>query len=150
MKIYKLFLIMAKMEKGSLIDNPRRLVLSDFILPLSIRKILATQAKRVYFTRLSIKHIAEKGEMGLHILQNINRILNNPDRIHLSKISNRFLISKQITFSSNEKAHGVVIELIENKKNVIVTGFIAKEAYFKNLKLLWGATYSPSQQPPKK
>lgn len=150
MNIYELFLQMQNMEKGCIIKNPHDLVLTDFYVPNLIKQIIEITEKSLYFTRLSLKHIAEKGEAGLYIINNIQNILNEPDSIHLGNFTNRFLISKKIIFSTNEKAHGIILEITKENQNVIVTGFIAKEAYFKNLKLLWRATYSPSQQPPKK
>lgn len=140
MDVYELFLEFKSLETGFIIDNPYDLILTEFYLPYFIRNILNIPENPVYFTRLSLKHIAEKGDAGLHILNNIQVILKNPDRIHIGNFTNRFLISKQITFSSNEKAHGVILEITKEDENIIVTGFIAKEAYFKNLKLLWGAT----------
>lgn len=150
MNIQDIFLDMQNMEKGVLIDNPHSIIITTFKISDDIANILKTFNTNIYFTRLSMKHLAEKGEAGRHIFNNIKDILEHPDAIHLGNFFNRYLISKQIIFSSNEKAHGVVLEVIQEYGNIIVTGFVAKPPYFKNLKLLWGTTFSPSQQPPKK
>jgi len=149
MKLYKIFKQMQKLPKGEIIENPHDLILTDFKLSKKILYLLKTENISISFTRLSIKHLAEKGEQGEYILGKIDEILKNPEKIHLGNFSNRFLISKKILFKNDSKDHVVNIEITEYKGNIVVTGFIARKSYFKNLKLLWGSAPSPSQQFPK-
>lgn len=147
MDIYQVFLEMKHTPKGALIENPYDLIETDFIISDSILHILQTQHASVSFTRLSIKHLAEKGYSGEYILYKMKEILISPDSIYSGNFENRFLILKKINFKNDTKPHIVTLEVTNDTENIIVTGFIARNSYFKNLKLLWGAAQSPSQQP---
>lgn len=138
---------MKLIPKGELIDDPYHLIMTDFLISEDILNILNTTDISVYFTKLSIKHLAEKGDSGEYIFRHIKKILKSPDRIFSGNFSNRFLISKKIDFELKLRAHVITIEVTKNLGNIIVTGFVSKESYFKNLKLLWGTASSPSQQP---
>lgn len=147
MNIYEVFLEMRHMQKGHWIENPYDLIQTDFILSNNILHILQASRTSVFFTRLSIKHLSEKGNSGEYILYKMKEILETPDNIYLGNFKNRFLISKMIMFQSDIKPHVITLEITKNTENIIVTGFIARNSYFKNLELLWGAAQSPSQQP---
>lgn len=132
---------MKKIPSGHIINNPYDLINTNFILSEEISDILSISKNKIFFTRLSLKHLSEKHD-GKYILKKMKEILLSPDRIHIGNFSNRFLVSKMIYFEDKHKAHVVTLEITESKNNIIVTGFISKESYFKNLRLLWG-TASP-------
>lgn len=131
---------MKKLPKGYIIDNPYDLIRTEFYLTDSISNLLKTN-NTVYFTRLSVKHLAEKHD-GKYLLKIIKEILRNPDSVYIGNFSNRFLITKSIIFNGKNRPHLVNIEITKEGNNIIVTSFICKDAYFKNLRLLWG-TASP-------
>ena len=137
---------MKKLPKGYIIENPFDLILIDFKISNNILSTLNTQNNLVYFTRLSIKHLSEKHD-GVYILKKIKEILKSPDRIYVGNFLNRFLVSKMIYFKNDKKAHVITIEVTQDNKNIIVTGFISKESYFKNLRLLWGTAYPHLNNP---
>lgn len=149
MELHQIFLEMQKLPKGFIIENPHDLICTNFRLPQHILPILKTNNQNLSFTRLSIKHLAEKGIQGKYIMDKIDIILANPESIHAGNFSNRFLISKKIIFGIDHKNHIINIEITKDKNNIIVTAFLARNSYFKNLKLLWGTAQSPSQQPSK-
>ncbi len=146
MNLYKTFSQFKKIPAGIIIDNPYELICTDFKISKNILSILKTNNNSVSFTRLSLKHLSEKGERGEYIIKQINKILKDHDFIYSGNFSNRFLITKKIFFKTEEKNHIINIEITKEKENIIVTGFIARKSYFKNLNLLWGTAQSPSQQ----
>jgi hypothetical protein len=149
MNTYEIFTEMRKLPKGYIIEDPYGLIQTHFKITDKILHILKTKDNSVFFTRLSIKHLSEKVIDGEYIFSKIKQILKEPDRIHVGNFSNRFLISKDILFNNSLKAHIVNLEINKKTGNIIVTGFISREDYFKNLRLLWGTASSPSQQLPK-
>ncbi len=140
MELHQIFLEMQKLPKGFIIDNPHDLILTNFRLPKPILPILKTNSQNLLFTRLSIKHLAEKGDLGAYLLDHINQVLENPDTVQLGNFPNRFLISKEVTIRETRKSHVITVEITEDKNNIIVTSFIGKISYLKSLKLLWGTT----------
>jgi hypothetical protein len=132
---------MKKLPNGYIIKNPHDLINTGFYIADEVLKILNTNKNKVYFTRLSVKHLSEKHD-GEYLLGTFKEILKYPDKIYLGNFSNRFLISKIINFKNKNKRHIVNIEVTHDQNNIIVLGFIVKESYFKNLRLLWG-TASP-------
>ncbi len=140
MELQEIFLQMQKLPKGFIIENPHDFIYTDFKLPKHVLHILNTNNQNLLFTRLSIKHLAEKDELGLYLFEHIREVLENPDSVHLGNFSNRFLISKEVIIRETRKSHIITIEITEDKDNIIVTSFIGKVTYLKNLKLLWGTT----------
>lgn len=140
MKLQEIFLQMQKLPKGIIIDNPHELIETDFKLPKVILHVLKTKKQDLLFTRLSIKHLAEKGELGESLFNHIGQVLENPDTVHVGNFLNRFLISKEIIIRETRKSQVITIEITENEDNIIVTSFVGKNSYLKNLKLLWGTT----------
>ena len=135
MDLQQLFLTMQKLPKGVIIDNPHDLIYTNFKLPKEILSILNTNNQKLMFTRLSIKHLAEKVIQGEYIINKISVIIAEPDSIHSGNFTNRFLVSKKIFFGIHQKNHIINIEITKDKNNIIVTGFMARNSYFKNLKL---------------
>lgn len=135
---------MQNLDKGAIISDPHVLVKTNFHLPLEIQKIINSSGKSISFTRLSLKHLAEKGGDGERMLNLMGSILWSPEAVHASHMPSRFLISKLYPATIGIKPHTVTIEVIEYG-DIIVTGFTGKNKYFKNLKLLWGTAFPPSQ-----
>lgn len=116
------------------------MIYTDFKLPKNILHILKTNNQNLSFTRLSIKHLAEKDELGKSLLDHIGQLLENPDTVHVGNFSNRFLISKEVVIRETSKSQVITVEIMKDQHNIIVTSFIGKNSYLKNLKLLWGTT----------
>lgn len=148
MNAHTIFKEMKKLPKGYIIDDPHELIPTNFKLSKNILHVLQTNQDSVFFTRLSIKHLAEKIIDGEHLFKTIKDVLRDPDQIYEGNFENRFLVSKDTIFKSGPKPHVIAVEINKKTSNIIVTGFIANGNYFKNLKLLWGTAFSPSQQPP--
>jgi|GEM_PF-1923871 len=146
MYLHQIFSEMKLIPKGVWVENPYDLVQTDFIISESILPILNISNTSVFFTKLSIKHLSEKGDVGEYMLLKIRNILAEPDSVYTGNFENRFLISKMMIFQNDTKAHVITLEITRDLGNIIVTGFVSKPAYFKNLKLLWGTASSPSQQ----
>lgn len=136
---------MQKIPKGVFINNPYEKILTDFELSDTLSQSLHITKSKIYFTRLSIKHLSEKGNEGLYILEKMESILKNPDFVYAGAFTNRFLISKMIQLGKDKKHHIVNFEITTEDDHIIITGFVARNSYVKNLKLLWRAAPSPSQ-----
>ncbi len=135
--------------KGVIIKDPFLRIPTEFKLNSSILKIIGSKGGTIFFTLMSLKHLAEKGILGKYLFLRLSEILENPDSIYTGHLENRFLISKKIYTNLKLKPHVVTLEITQEFEDIIVTSFIAKDKYFKNLELLWGTTSSPSQQFPK-
>jgi hypothetical protein len=135
-----------KIPKGILIDRPDELIATDFAISDSARDILFETKARIFFTRRSLKHVAEKTD-GKRLLTIIPLILRDYDTVHFSARKNRFLFSRWILADTNIKPHIVTIEVVNPEKAIIVTTFVAKEKYLKNFEILWRTAYPPSAYP---
>jgi hypothetical protein len=133
----ELFIKFQKVPKGVLIDNPNELVVTNFITSNYIRSVLPNKLKKVYFTRRSLKHIAEKGIEGERLLKLIPTIFGDPEIIYEARESNRWLILKALPYQGKILLHGVVVEKLQSEDILIVTSFVAKQKYLKNFKILW-------------
>jgi hypothetical protein len=147
MNAYEIFIEMKKLPKGCIIEDPEGLIETDFKISKKILHTLGTNSDSVFFTRLSIKHLAEKELDGEHLFRSVQHIVSDPEIVYAGNFPNRFLISKDVLFRTGQKPHVIVVEINKKTSNIVVTGFIANKNYFKNLKLLWGTAFSPSQQP---
>ncbi|MES2623346.1 MAG: hypothetical protein V4576_02965 [Patescibacteria group bacterium] len=145
MDILKIFLEMQKIPKGDFIQNPYDKIMTDFILSDTLYTSLNMVKNKIYLTRLTLKHLSEKRDEGLYILEKIGDILRNPDFVYSGKFLNRFLISKMIYLGKGKKHHIVNLEITTESDHIIITVFVARNSYVKNLKLLWRAAPSPSQ-----
>lgn len=97
MYVHEVFLEMRHIPKGVWIENPYDLVRTDFIISDSILLVLNISNTSVFFTRLSLKHLAEKGNAGEYMLLKIKNILAEPDSVYTGSFENRFLIVKRYT-----------------------------------------------------
>ncbi len=122
------------LPSGYHISNPKGLLLLDIILSKKFIEVTYTKNSRIFFTRISLKHIAEKQKDSKVILEMIYRTLKYPDHVHKGILS-RFLFSK--AFSHEKGLHNYVVTLEVLDKNIIVTAFKAKQKYLKNFEILW-------------
>jgi len=149
-KIFELFL---KMEKGEKIENPHTSIATDIVIPDFITEIIGAESNKVFFTRLSLKHLAEKDKEGRRLFKLIPHILENPDEVRISKkYDNRFLFSKIFAGVKKNRPHIVNLEITKTNTTIVVTAFQTNANYLKNFELLWrtaggirNAPFPPSQ-----
>ncbi len=108
----------------------------------SIRKKLTVDSAKVFLTARALKHIydriyldANKPDDFALVIQNLHKIIGYPDKVCRNKKGRRgefvFLkgVNTQIFLSTLEK---------NNQGSLyVVTGFIPKESYYKNLEEIW-------------
>jgi hypothetical protein len=132
--------------KGILIDSPDELIATGLVISDPAQDILSEAKARIFFTRRSLKHIAEKVD-GKRLFTITPLILCDYDTVHLSSRKNRFLFSRWVLADTNIKPHIVTIEVVNPGKAIIITIFVAKEKYLKNFEILWRTAYPPSAYP---
>lgn len=88
-----------------------------------------------FFTRKSLKHIAEKrnADTLFHV---IKEIISDPGELRKTRDSNRFILSKKIENLSG-RPHAVVLEKNKNSPIVIVTVFPTNTQYLEHFEILW-------------
>ena len=136
------------MSKGEIISDPTKIIPTDMIIPDFIIQIIGTKSNIASFTRLSLKHLAEKGQEGQRLLDLAPHILRNPDEVRQGSTDIRFLISKSFIDLKYGRPNVINIEVTKETGNIIVTAFQAFPKYLKNFELLWRTASPPSQQPP--
>lgn len=97
-------------------------------------QIIGADTLHVFFTKRTLKHIAEKGSEGKRLITLIPCILRSPDVLFKGK-SNRFICVKY--FSNVERELQVVVIEFVNNTAIIVTSFVSDEKYLKNFEILW-------------
>jgi hypothetical protein len=132
--VIKLFKEFQKIPTGHPIRKPSDLIKLDLKLSKNTSSFIATKNRDVYFTRMSLKHIAEKGWKWSHFITILSFIIQEPDAIYQGKNENRFILSKVIRLAK-QKPHALSLEITENI--VIVTLFVTNKKYLKNFKILW-------------
>lgn len=109
-----------KLPKGILIDNPNELIrLSD----------------GVFFTRRTLKHLAEKGIEGKRLFGLVPNILKRPDLILKGK-KTRIVVVRFFPDEEGEP-HVVVVEPKDQTFLIVVTSFVTDKKYLKNFEILW-------------
>jgi hypothetical protein len=119
---------------GHRISNPKGLLLLDISLSKKFTKIIHTKKSEIFFTRISLKHIAEKQKNPEAALDKIYKTIQHPDLIYKAERS-RFLFSKSFFKEDGLYSHTLALEVLD--KNIIVTAFNAKQKYLKNFEILW-------------
>ena len=133
--LLKLFLEFQQIPVGYFIDNPKGLVL--FPIPLSKKFTVLLRASdcSIFFTRMSLKHVVEKGYTSQSFLDIVSSVLSIPDEVRKAG-TNRFIFSK--TFHSRKKGYRpYAIALEVGAQNIIVTLFKTNPSYLKNFEILW-------------
>lgn len=143
------------MAKDERIDNPTGFLLTNVTIADFIVEIIGARSNTLYFTRLSLKHLAEKGQEGKRLLDLVPQILESPDEIRRNKDPERFLISKAFLGLKKNRPQTINLEVSKENGNVAVTAFQSNAGYLQNFELLWRTAgdarsipFSPSQQPP--
>lgn len=124
------------MGKALLIKDPQALISTNIKLPEAIGKITGTANDAISFTRMSLKHIADKGTLGESLLHSVPDVLTNPDEVRQSTNAGRYLISKSFSDASN-RLRTVVLEVKSDGPHVVVTAFKADPANLEKSALLW-------------
>ena len=135
--LFSIFEEFQKIPKGVLIDRPDELIKTNFVLNHSIINVLNMTDISVYFTRRTLKHVAEKGIQGKELLALICGTLTKPDYIFATDVKRRKIISSLIKRGSTYKHHVIIIESLAPDKLIIVTTFLAQHKYLKNFEILW-------------
>lgn len=133
------------LPKGDRIENPYGLLPFDVTLSLEIQLICRTSRKEIYFTRLSLKHLLEKGKEGRRMLRILPYLILNPDEIYQGSNPKRFLLVKRMLDIKKGRPQLLAFEITAKKKNVIVSAFQTDDKYLKNFNLLWRSAFPPSQ-----
>jgi hypothetical protein len=133
-KTFELFLTMAQ---GEIICDPTKLILTNITIPKFVVEIIGAKSNTISFTRLSLKHLAEKGEEGRRLLNLAPYILENPDEIRRRNTKTRFLISKIFPHLKKNRPHTISLEITKVDGTIVVTAFQSKFGYLKNFELLW-------------
>lgn len=129
----------SKMKVGEEISNPTGLVKTDYKLSADIKNITGASGQNISFTRLSLKHLAEKGLEGERLIKQVPEILLKPDEIRQGSKSNRFLISKSIISTKGGRPQTVNLEVQKTGNDIIVTSFQSDKNYLSRFALLWKA-----------
>lgn len=80
-----------KIPKGILIDRPDELIQTGFSVHPVIMQIFSRGKLQAFFTRRTLKHLAEKGVEGKRLLGIIPNILEYPDVIFRERRLGYFL-----------------------------------------------------------
>ncbi len=124
-----------KIPKGILIDRPDELIQTGFSVHPVIMQIFSRGKLQAFFTRRTLKHLAEKGVEGKRLLGIIPNILEYPDVIFRGK-KTRLLSAKFFNQGKKREPHIIVIEFLE-RGVILVTSFVTDEKYLKNFEILW-------------
>ncbi len=135
-KIDEIFKEFQKIPKGVPIESPNEVIATDYIIRPQFFECTNLNEMKIFFTRRTLKHVAEKGSYGKRLFYMIPDTLRMYNCIYYSKNNNRFLLSMDIYPSSSGQFHLVVVEHYDNKI-LIVTAFTAKQKYLKSFKILW-------------
>lgn len=125
-----------KIPKGVLIDRPDELVETGFSMNETIWHAIHEAGAGVFFTRRTLKHLAEKGSEGTILFSSIPHVLTYPDIVYRGN-NVRILIAKLSGVEKEGEFYVVVIERTSSQAIIIITSFIAKEKYLKNFEILW-------------
>ncbi len=155
--LQEIFEVFLRMKKGEKIEDPHKPIASNIVISDLTVKIIGVTSNNVFFTRLSLKHLAEKGKEGKRLLELIPFILEKPDTIRKSKkYDSRFLVSKTFSGTKKNRPHIVNLEVTKMNRTIIVTAFQSEAFYLQNFELLWRTAgddlnipFPPSQQPSK-
>ena len=145
--VYDTFNEFKTIPRGRLILKPQDLVRTEIRPSTEVKSVTGAGENPVSFTRLSIKHLAEKGMEGERLLRAVPEILSNPETIYQGTQASRYLISKSIKDASG-RPHAVILEVTENNGNIIVTAFKTDSTYLQKFDLLWRAGVPEGTVPP--
>jgi hypothetical protein len=136
MNLYKLFRKFQQIPKGILIDRPNELIVTGFVPSEHIRQLLGLKIVEIYFTRRTLKHVAEKGIEGDRLFRLLQGILICPHAIYLSSKLSRYIFVSVSRHEKEGEFDAVVLE-VAGSDAIVITLFVAKQKYLKNFKILW-------------
>lgn len=145
-KVQTVFNVYRSFDKSEPVENPDRLVPTGLKVSSETLKITGIENDEVSFTNKSLKHLAEKGDIGQKIIDKLPEILHTPDVIRKSNQEGRYLISKELPAEKGQKPHTITLEVTKQDGHIIVTGFPGRPNYLEKFQVLWRAAVSPSQQ----
>lgn len=143
-RLQKIFDKFKTIKKGQFLGKPEDIIKTEIGLSDDIKNI--TKGSDVVFTNKSLKHLAEKGDIGQKLLESIPNILNNPEEIRKGNKENRYLISSSVQTSKNSPKTAVSLEVQVKNGHVVVTAFSTGEEYLKNFELLWRTAKTSSAE----
>ncbi len=127
-KFLRLFRQFKNLPKGMHTENPDE---SIFVCNINC---IALQATKLYVSKRSLKHIAEKADDFL--IGAVLEVCKDPDELRRDSVTDRYLLAK--TFVEKGGRPGVVcIEIMDKTKCMLVTVFTSKKKYLSNFELLW-------------
>lgn len=136
-ELMRLFKDFRKLPKGFLVRDQFYQIDSGIVLPRKLRRFLKLKNRKTFFTRLSLKHLAEKGTQGVLLFHSVKEVLMNPGEIR-EGFRGRFLfVANRKNVSKDAALLAVSMEMLEDGTNIIVTAFIANAKYLQNFKILW-------------
>src|ERR1035437_7235132 len=133
-KTFEEFLLMAK---GEIISDSTKLVPTNMTIPNFMIEVIGAKYNTISFTRLSLKHLAEKGQEGQRLLDWAPHILGNPDEVRRGCKIDRFLVSKTCQGLKKNRPHTINLEITKMDGTIVVTAFQSEFGYLKNFELLW-------------
>ena len=136
-KFVSLFGEFQRIPKGVLIDRPDELIMTSIKLSYEIRMVIGIREEYVAFSRLSLKHVAEKGKEGRKLLLALPGLLSKTIEIRAGRQDNRFQIVSSDKDYKDGRPHSVIVECTEKGDGVIVTLFQTNERYLGRYELLW-------------
>lgn len=134
----KTFAELITIPKGERISDPYIAVNTKIVVSEPALKIIGAKDPHVSFTRLSLKHLSEKGVEGERLFKLSPDIIKNPDEIRQA-VGNRFLFVKSIQDIKSGRPHVINLEVTKKDGNIIVTAFQSDNRYLSNYELLWKA-----------
>jgi hypothetical protein len=135
--LQKTFEAFLTMDKREIISNPTKLVPTNMTIPDFMIEVIGAKYNTISFTRLSLKHLVEKGQEGQRLLDLAPHILGNPDEVRRGSKIDRFLVSKTFQGLKKNRPHTINLEITKMDGTIVVTAFQSKFGYLKNFELLW-------------
>ncbi len=136
-KLIKIVKEFQKLPKGYFIENPNDVIEVDVGLPYKLRRLINCDSEKIYFTRKTLKHVAEKHNAA-YLLAILQMIIKNLEFLYKGKIAQRYVITKVVD-DPTYTIHAATLEVIEKSHMIIVTVFRTDESYLKNFEILWSA-----------
>lgn len=133
--IKKEFRKLKKYQKGHLIKRHDSLIRTSLFISMTTSQIINTKQCELYFSRRSLKHLAEK-KNGIMLFELLPLIINEYQYILQGKIRNRFLFVKYFK-EFDGRPYVASIEVTKKDNLLVVTIFKTDDDYLKDFEILW-------------
>lgn len=133
--IKKEFRKLKKYQKGHLIKRHDSLIRTSLFISMTTSQIINTKQCELYFSRRSLKHLAEK-KNGIMLFELLPLIINEYQYILQGKIRNRFLFVKY-SKEFDGRPYVASIEVTKKDNLLVVTIFKTDDDYLKDFEILW-------------